>query len=98
MKAQVDSSSRGQKDFICREEKRKAEWGHPGGPGNQWSCGSGWRLGFIAFFVLPKGGDVSQVQTDISWEGEVSPCSVITCSFLQSVLQFPPLSDHLNCC
>jgi hypothetical protein len=23
MKAQVDSSRRGQKDFICREEKRK---------------------------------------------------------------------------
>jgi hypothetical protein len=25
MKAQVDSSSRGQKDFICREEKRRGE-------------------------------------------------------------------------
>jgi hypothetical protein len=24
MKAQVDSSSRGQKEFICREERRKA--------------------------------------------------------------------------
>jgi hypothetical protein len=24
MKAQMDSSSRGQKDFICREERRKA--------------------------------------------------------------------------
>jgi hypothetical protein len=23
MKAQVDSNNRGQKDFICREEKRK---------------------------------------------------------------------------
>jgi hypothetical protein len=33
MKAQVDSNSRGWKDFICREEKRKtAYWrmqGHP---------------------------------------------------------------------
>jgi hypothetical protein len=26
MKAQVDSSSRAQKDFICREEKRKTAW------------------------------------------------------------------------
>jgi hypothetical protein len=26
MKAQADSSSRGRKDFICREEKRKAAW------------------------------------------------------------------------
>jgi hypothetical protein len=25
--------------------------GYAGGPGNWWSCGSGWRLGFIAFFV-----------------------------------------------
>jgi hypothetical protein len=32
MKAQADSSSRGQKDFICREEKRKAAWGHAVGP------------------------------------------------------------------
>jgi hypothetical protein len=31
MKAQADSSSRSQKDFICREEKRKAAWGHAGG-------------------------------------------------------------------
>jgi hypothetical protein len=28
---------------------------------------------FIAFFVLPEGRDVSQVQTEVSWEGEVSP-------------------------
>jgi hypothetical protein len=35
MKAQGDSSSRGQKDFICRKEKRKAAWGHAGGPGNR---------------------------------------------------------------
>jgi hypothetical protein len=26
MKAQADSSSRGQKDFICREEKIKTAW------------------------------------------------------------------------
>jgi hypothetical protein len=32
MKEQADPSSRGQKDFICREEKRKAAWEHAGGP------------------------------------------------------------------
>jgi hypothetical protein len=41
MKAHVDSSSKGQKDFICREEKRKtAWWGHAGG------------LGFIAILCI----------------------------------------------
>jgi hypothetical protein len=33
MKAQADSSSRGRKDFICREEKRKtAYWRMQGDP------------------------------------------------------------------
>jgi hypothetical protein len=41
LKAEVDSSSRGQKDFIYRKEKRKAAWGHAVGPGSQWSHGSG---------------------------------------------------------
>jgi hypothetical protein len=41
VKAQVDSSSRVQKDFICREERKKAEWGHARGPGNQCSHLSG---------------------------------------------------------
>jgi hypothetical protein len=44
LKTEADSSSRGQKDFICREEKRKATWGYLGGPGNRWSHGSGWKL------------------------------------------------------
>jgi hypothetical protein len=39
MKAQADSSSRGRKDFICREEKRKTVWEHAEGPGNWWSHG-----------------------------------------------------------
>jgi hypothetical protein len=39
MKEQADSNNRGQKDFICKEEKGKAAWGHAGGPGNQWSHG-----------------------------------------------------------
>jgi hypothetical protein len=44
--------------------------------------------GFLSpFFVLPKGGDVFQLQTEGSWE-EVSPWSVITFwDLLQSVLQ-----------
>jgi hypothetical protein len=50
MKAGVDSSSRGQKDFICREEKRKAAWGHAGGPRNWWPHGTGWRSGFHTLF------------------------------------------------
>jgi hypothetical protein len=73
MKAQADSSSRGQKDLICREEKRKAAWGHAGGPRNQWSHGSGWKLFFIPSFVFPKGRDVAPV----FWEGEVSPWPII---------------------
>jgi hypothetical protein len=51
MKAQVDSNSKDQKDFICGEEKRKAAWEHAGGPGNWWSHGSGWKLDFITFFI-----------------------------------------------
>jgi hypothetical protein len=53
MKAQADSNSRGQKDVICREEKRKtAHWrmqgdletGDPVGRGREW--------GFIAYFCI----------------------------------------------
>jgi hypothetical protein len=40
MKAQAESS-RSWKDFIYREEKRKAAWRQAGEPRNQWSCGSG---------------------------------------------------------
>jgi hypothetical protein len=43
-------SSKGQKDFICREEKGKAAWGHAVRPRNWWFHGSGWKLGFIVFF------------------------------------------------
>jgi hypothetical protein len=41
LKAEVDSSNRGEKDFICREEKRKAAWGHAAGleTGSPMSCG-----------------------------------------------------------
>jgi hypothetical protein len=52
MKAQTDSNSRGQKYFICREEK---------------NCilGHGGKWGFMAFFALPEGGDAFQMQMDI---------------------------------
>jgi hypothetical protein len=50
MKAQGDSSSRGWKDFICRDEKRKAAWGHAG---DQETGGPVVRLeiGFYSIFV-----------------------------------------------
>jgi hypothetical protein len=44
MKAQADFSSRGWKDFICREKKRKAAWW--GMQGYLETSGSGWRLCF----------------------------------------------------
>jgi hypothetical protein len=56
MKAQVDSNIRGQKDFICREEKRKTaywrmqqnlETGDPVGQGREW--------GFIGFLCIGWG-------------------------------------------
>jgi hypothetical protein len=54
MKAQADSSSRGQKDFICREEKRKAAWGARRWIWKSVSHGLGWRLGFIAFLCFAQ--------------------------------------------
>jgi hypothetical protein len=59
MKAQTDSNSRGQKDFICREficrEEKDCILGNAVGPKNQWSHESGWGVGFIVFFTLPDG-------------------------------------------
>jgi hypothetical protein len=55
MKAQVDSNSRGQKDFICREEKKDCILGNAGGPGNRWSHRSRWGVGFIAYFSISWG-------------------------------------------
>jgi hypothetical protein len=71
MKAQTDSNSRGQKDFICREfscrkEKRKtAYWGMQGDPETSDPVGQGGEWGFIGFFVLPEGGDAFQMQMSI---------------------------------
>jgi hypothetical protein len=53
MKVQADSSSRGQKDFICREEKRKtAWWGMQQDPETGGPMGQGGGLGFIAFLCI----------------------------------------------
>jgi hypothetical protein len=52
MKAQADSNSRGQKDFICREEKRKSAFWRMRGEGGPETCdpmGQGGEWGFIAF-------------------------------------------------
>jgi hypothetical protein len=50
MKAQTDSNSRGQKDFICREEKRKtAYWGMQGDLETGDPMGQGGEWSFIAF-------------------------------------------------
>jgi hypothetical protein len=61
MKAQTESNSRGQKDFICREGKRKtAYWGMQGVPKPviPWV-----RVGseFYSLFALPEGGDAFQM-------------------------------------
>jgi hypothetical protein len=63
LKAEADSSSRSQKDFICREEKRKAAWGM-----QRYSETSGplarLEIGFYSLFKkLLEGRDVSLVQT-----------------------------------
>jgi hypothetical protein len=50
MKAQADSNSRGRKDFICREEKRKtACWRMQGDLETSDPMGQGGEWGFIAF-------------------------------------------------
>jgi hypothetical protein len=50
MKAQTDSNSRGQKDFICREEKRKtAYWGMQGDRETSDPLRLGGEWDFIAF-------------------------------------------------
>jgi hypothetical protein len=59
--------------YLQRREEKDCVVGNAGGPRNWWSLGLGWGLGFIAFFALPEGRDVSLVQTEVSWEGEVSP-------------------------
>jgi hypothetical protein len=66
MKAQEDSSSRGQKDFICREEKRRERL-HSGEcrgtqkPVVQWVRVG---IGFYSLFlcILPEGKDAFQMQ------------------------------------
>jgi hypothetical protein len=58
MKAQTDSNSRDQKDFICREfswrkEKRKtAYWGMQGDLKTDDPMGRGGEWGFIGYFFI----------------------------------------------
>jgi hypothetical protein len=72
MKAQADSNSRGQKDFIYREfswrkEKRKtAYWRMQGDPETSDPVGQDWGVGFYSLFALPDGRDTFQMQTGIS--------------------------------
>jgi hypothetical protein len=74
MKAQADSSSRGRKGFMCREEKRKtAWWGMQGDLESDNPVGQGGDWILYLFCVLPEGRDAFQMQMGVSWEGEVSP-------------------------
>jgi hypothetical protein len=95
MKAQTDSSSRGQKDFICREfswrkQKRKtAYWGNqkpviPVGWGGEW--------GFIAFLHC--------LMVEMPFRCKQAFPREEKCLLVlpRSVLQVPPLSDRPNCC
>jgi hypothetical protein len=89
MKAQVDSSSRIQKDFICREERRKAVW--EGMQGDLETGGSmGWvgELGFIAFLSIAWGHQCLLGAEDVSWKGEVSWPLITFWNLLQSVLRW----------
>jgi hypothetical protein len=51
MKVEADSSSRGQKNFICREEKRKTAWVHAVGLETGGPIGQVGNWVFIAFFI-----------------------------------------------
>jgi hypothetical protein len=54
MRAQVDSSSRGRKDFTCREEKRKAAWGMQGDPETSGPVSPVGDWVFITFLYCPR--------------------------------------------
>jgi hypothetical protein len=83
----MDLSSRGQKDLFVEKRRERL---HGGMQGDQETGGPRGQVGhwvFVTFFILPEGRNVSQVQTDISWEREVSPWPIITFwDLLQSAL------------
>jgi hypothetical protein len=88
VEAEVDSSSRGQKDFICEGEKSKAAWRHTAGPRNLWSCGQVGNWVFIAFSYFPRAEMSLRCKQSVSWEGELSPWPIITfCDLLHPALQ-----------
>jgi hypothetical protein len=64
------------KILFLEKRRERLHIGECRGTGNWWSSGSGWGLGFIAFFCIAWVRDVSQVQTEVFWEGEVSPWSL----------------------
>jgi hypothetical protein len=91
MKAWVDSSKRGWKHFIYREEKRKAAWtSMHEDPETSGPMGRVGGLGFIAFLRIALGlRCLSGVE--VPREGEVSPWPLTTFwDLLQSVLQEVP--------
>jgi hypothetical protein len=84
LKAEVDSSSRGQKDFICREEKRRERL-HGG---MQQDPEAGGPVGQVENCLIAFKKNCLKVEMSL-WEGEVFPCLIITLwDLLQSPLQF----------
>jgi hypothetical protein len=111
MKAQVDSNSRGQKDFICKEEKRREEkkrerkdciLENAGGPETGYPVGQIGEWGFIAFFCIGW-GQRCLAGADRHFLGR-RDVSLTTYHLLgppavrPSVLHSPPLNGHPKCC
>jgi hypothetical protein len=99
MKEQVDSSSRGQKDFICREEKRRERLhgSMQGDPETGDLLGQAGNWVFISFFYCLRAEMSVRGKQKFPEKkfplGQLSPFGT-SCSG-PSIL---PLSDHPNCC
>jgi hypothetical protein len=52
MKAQADSNSRGQKDFICRAKRKTAYWGMQGDLETGDPMGQHGEWSFITYFCI----------------------------------------------
>jgi hypothetical protein len=90
MKAQVDSSSTGWEDFISREEKRKAAWGHAEGWGKWWSHGSGERLDIYSLYWMKVAMSLRCKQkfpgSEKCLHDQLSPCGT-SCSLSFSLVE-----------
>jgi hypothetical protein len=76
------------KILFVEKRREKLHGGMQGDPETSDPSGSGWKLDFHSLFVLPE-EDVSQVQIEVSCEGEVSLWPIITFwDLLQSELQY----------